>query len=41
MSKIFSLARVKIKNLPAQTIPDNMFGTKWSNPVRLDKKRKV
>ena len=23
------------------TIPDKIFGTKWSNPVKLDRKRKV
>ena len=22
-------------------IPDKVFGTKWSNPVKLDRKRKV
>ena len=27
------------KNL--RTIPDKIFGTKWSNPVNLDRKRKV
>ena len=35
------LSRVSIKNLLAQTIPEKMFGTKWSNPVQLDKNRKV
>ena len=34
------LGRVKIKYLFAQTIPDKMFGTKWSNPVKLDRKKK-
>ena len=23
------------------TIPDKIFGTKWSNPVKLDRRRKV
>ena len=23
------------------TIPDKLFGTKWSNPVKLNKKREV
>ena len=23
------------------TIPDNIFETKWNNPVKLDRKRKV
>ena len=32
------LGRVRTKNLLAQTIPDK---TKWSNPVKLDWKRKV
>ena len=35
------LGRVKIKNLFAQTISDKIFGTKWSNPVKLDRKRKA
>ena len=35
------LGRVKVKNLLAQTISDKIFGTKWSNPVKLDKNRKV
>ena len=35
------LGRVRAKNLLAQTIPDKIFGTKWSNPVKLDKKKKV
>ena len=33
--------RVRTKCLFAQTIPDKMFETKWSNPVKLDRKRKV
>ena len=35
------LSRVRTKNLLAQTIPDKMFGTKWSNSVKLDRKRKI
>ena len=35
------LGQVRIKNLLAQTIPDKIFGTKWSNPVKLNRKRKV
>ena len=35
------LGRVWTKDLLAQTIPDKIFGTKWSNPVKLDRKRKV
>ena len=35
------LGRVRTKNLLAQTIPDKIFGTKCSNPVKLDKKKKV
>ena len=31
----------RIKNLLSQTIPDKIFGTKWSNPVKLDTKKKV
>ena len=27
--------------LSHSTIPDTIFGTKWSNPVKLDRKRKV
>ena len=34
------LGRVRTKNLLAQTIPDKIFGTKWRNPVKLDRKRK-
>ena len=26
---------------PQTAIPDRIFGTKWSNPVKLDRKRKV
>ena len=35
------LGRVRTKNMLAQTIPDKIFETKWSNPVKLDRKRKV
>ena len=35
------LGRVRIKNLLAQAIQDKTFGTKWSNLVKLDRKRKV
>ena len=35
------LHRVRIKNLLAKTISDKIFGTKWSNAVNLDRKRKV
>ena len=35
------LGRARIKNLLAQTIPEKIFGTKWSNQVKLDRKRKV
>ena len=35
------LGRVRTKYLLAQTIPKKIFGTKWSNPVKLDRKRKV
>ena len=44
MSKIAvgrKLGQVRTKNLFVQTIPDKIFGTKWSNPVKLDRKRKV
>ena len=35
------LGWVSIKNLLVQTIPNKIIGTKWSNPVKLDTKRKV
>ena len=35
------LGQERIKILLAQTIPDKIFGTKWSNPAKLDRKRKV
>ena len=31
----------KYKNFLAQAIPDKSFETKWSDPVKLDSKRKV
>ena len=34
------LNRVRRKNLISQTIPDKIFGTKWSNPVKLDNIKK-
>ena len=35
------VGRIRTKNVLAQTIPDKIFGTKWTNPVKLDKRRKV
>ena len=35
------LGRVRTKNVLAQTTADKIFGTKWSNSVKLDWKRKV
>ena len=35
------VSRIRTKNVLAQTIPDKIFGTKWTNPVKLDKRRKV
>ena len=35
------LGRVIMKNLLAETILDKIFGTKWSDLVKLDRKRKV
>ena len=35
------LDRVRIKDLLNHTILDKIFGTKWSNPVKLDRKRKA
>ena len=32
---------VSIKDLLAHTIQYKIFGTKWSNPVKLDGKKKV
>ena len=34
------LEQFRTKNLFAQTIPDKIFGTKWSTPVKLNKKKK-
>ena len=44
MSKIGverELGRVTTRNLFAQTISGKIFGTKWSNPVKLDRKTNV
>ena len=35
------LGRLEIKNLLAQTITNKIFGTKGSNPLKVDRKRKV
>ena len=35
------LGWVRTKNVLAKTIPDKIFGTKWNNPVKLDRRRKV
>ena len=35
------LSRVRTKNLVVQTILDKILRTKWSNPVKVDTKRKV
>ena len=35
------LARLRTKHLFPQTLVDKILGTKWSNPVKLDRKRKV
>ena len=35
------LGQVRAKNELAQTIPEKIFGTKWNNPVKWDKRRKV
>ena len=29
------------ENIGGPTIPDKIFGSKWNNPVKLDKRRKV
>ena len=34
------LGQVRAKNMLAQIIPDKIFGIKWNNPVKLDRKRK-
>ena len=33
--------KYKIKFTSTSTIPGKIFGTKWSNPVKLERKRKV
>ena len=35
------MGKVRSKTLLALTIPDKIFGTKRSNSVKLDKRRKV
>ena len=35
------LGQVKTETLLAQIIPDKIFGSKWSDLVKLDRKRKV
>ena len=35
------LHSIKVMVPVVTTIPDKVFGTKWSNPVKLDTKRKV
>ena len=35
------LGQVRAKTLLAQTIPGKIFGAKWSNPVKLYRRRKV
>ena len=35
------LGQVRNKNLLSQTILDKIFGTEWSNPVKLDRNRKL
>ena len=35
------VGRVRAKNVLDQTIPDIIFETKWSNPVKLVKRIKV
>ena len=34
------LGRDRTKNLVAQRILDKIFGTKYNNPIKLDKKKK-
>ena len=36
-----ALGEVSAKNLLAQTIPDKVFGRKWNNPVKPDRRREV
>ena len=33
--------QIRTKKLLAQIMPDKIFGTKWRNTVKLDRKRKV
>ena len=35
------LGQVRAKNVHAETIPDKIFGTKWNNTAKLDRRRKV
>ena len=35
------LCQVRVKSLLAQIIPNKIFGTNWSNPVKLDRQRKI
>ena len=35
------LGWVRIKNFLPQTVPDKIFATNWSSPVKLDKNKKV
>ena len=37
----FQISSKRESRLVLPTIPDKIFGTKWSNPVKLDRKRKV
>ena len=37
----WGLDQLWTKNVLAQTIPDKIFGTKWSNPVKLDMEIKI
>ena len=35
------LGQVRTKNWLAKTIPDKIFETKWRNPIKLERKKKV
>ena len=35
------MSRVRVKNSFAQPIADKILGAKWTNAVKLDRKRKV
>ena len=35
------LGQVRAKNVLAQAILEKVFGTKWDNPVKLGRRRKV